>query len=38
MNLLNSIKKGVNSFFIPSEADFQAHGLLGPEQFVKAGD
>ena len=30
MNLLSSIKKGVNSFFTPSEADFK-NGILGPD-------
>ena len=38
MEFLNSIKNAVGSLHKPTEEDFIKYGLLGPEQFIKAGD
>lgn len=36
--MLGSIKNFVNSKFTPSDKDFEAKGVLSPDQFVEAGD
>ena len=36
--MIGSIKNFFNSKFTPSEKDFEAKGVLSPEQFVQAGD
>ena len=38
MNLFNSIKKGINSFYVPQEEDFHKYGLISPSHFERAGD
>ena len=35
---MKSIKNWLNSKFTPSEKDFEATGVLSPQQFVQAGD
>ena len=36
--MFDGIKNFFNSKFTPSEKDFEAKGMLSPEQFVQAGD
>ena len=36
--MFGPVKNFFNSKFTPSEKDFQAKGVLSPEQFIKAGD
>ena len=36
--MLGSLKNFVNSKFTPSDKDFEAKGVLSPDQFIEAGD
>lgn len=36
--MIDGIKSFFNSKFTPSDKDFEAKGMLSPEQFVQAGD
>lgn len=36
--MIGSVKNFFNSKFTPSEKDFEAKGVLSPEQFIQAGD
>jgi ubiquitin-like-conjugating enzyme ATG3 len=36
--MFDGIKNFFNSKFVPSEKDYEAKGMLSPEQFMQAGD
>lgn len=36
--MIGSLKSFVNSKFTPSDKDFEAKGVLSPDQFLQAGD
>lgn len=36
--MLDGIKSFFNSKFTPSDKDYEAKGMLSPEQFLQAGD